>query len=334
MQNTQHSFKLSGDRLELASIIDHLRQLGVSMFAAISPNINGMNKTNWIKTKQIFRSSFHQVHLSASSSDISLEREYFDTNLIGDTAILTFGLWTSKVSQFSLDSSGNGSFTTTTIQGKGNKSLTIISAYIAVQKGSNIGVDSVYAQQVTLHEKQACKDNSIPSKCFCPRTDTIWRLDTVIQELQQQNHAIILMIDANQSYFECSSARGIKPFSIKWLHLQCRMDDPFISLVGRWPNSTTQTPNRDIDFILSYGIKVKNISTLTPNIPAHSGHLGVVVDIDINSYFQSSYSDIYSNLPLLWPQAMVILWNFRWNMLVTNSPFTNYLNAYNYFLTV
>jgi len=69
-QNTQHNFKIYGDGLEMHNIINNLKILGVSMFAAISPNVNWKNSSNWLRTKQLFRPHFNQVHLSASSSDI------------------------------------------------------------------------------------------------------------------------------------------------------------------------------------------------------------------------------------------------------------------------
>jgi hypothetical protein len=37
-----------------------------------------------------------------------------------------------------------------TIQGKGNKFISFLAAYIAVKKGSDIGVESLYAQQYTI----------------------------------------------------------------------------------------------------------------------------------------------------------------------------------------
>jgi hypothetical protein len=48
MQNTQHSFQIYGDGLELTSTIDQLKNIGVSMFSAISPNINWHNYIHWI----------------------------------------------------------------------------------------------------------------------------------------------------------------------------------------------------------------------------------------------------------------------------------------------
>jgi endonuclease/exonuclease/phosphatase family metal-dependent hydrolase len=119
----------------------------------------------------------------------------------------------------------------------------------------------------------------------------------MIRELQSKNHVIVLMIDANQSHSECFSSKGLKPFSIEWLSLQQGMDDPFVQLTGHHPNSTTQTPNHDIDFILTYGVNVINISTMSPNYPSHSDHLGLVLDLDLHSFFSSMYLDICSTTP-------------------------------------
>jgi len=95
MQNTQNSFQLYGDCLDITSTIDQLKNIGASMFSAISPNINWNNQMHWIQTKQLSRPSFNHVHLSASSSNIGLQKEYFTKPLIGGAAILTFGLWSS-----------------------------------------------------------------------------------------------------------------------------------------------------------------------------------------------------------------------------------------------
>ena len=46
-----------------------------------------------------------------------------------------------------------GPFAVTTIQGKGQKDISFILAYIAVQKGSDMGVESLFAQQYTHRNK-------------------------------------------------------------------------------------------------------------------------------------------------------------------------------------
>ena len=162
IQNTQHDFKLYNDGLEMATIIENLKNIDVVMFIPISPNVNGKNPTNWARTKNIFRKHFKQVHLSAVSSNIGEDPLCINKNLVGGSAILTFGLWASKVSSAPIDNSGFGTFSITPIQGKGGKHVSFISAYITVQKGSEIGTESLYAQQVMLHEKHEISRGSIP----------------------------------------------------------------------------------------------------------------------------------------------------------------------------
>jgi len=145
VQNTQHDFKLFDDGISLPIIIENLLNIGANMFVPISPKINWKNPSNFLQTKQIFRPHFPHLHISAVSSDIGNDPLYRKSSLIGGSAILIFGLWSSKISTSPQDESGLGTFTITTIQGKKNKNISFISAYIAVNKGSNIGTKSSYA---------------------------------------------------------------------------------------------------------------------------------------------------------------------------------------------
>jgi hypothetical protein len=83
--------------------------------------------------------------------------------------------------------------------------------------------------------------------------------------------------------------------SIEGLRIQRGLDDPFRTLLGK----RTMIPNWDIDYVLTYGIQVTSISTMSPNFPAHSDHLGIIFDIDIASYFPSTYSDLAPTCPRL-----------------------------------
>jgi hypothetical protein len=105
--------------------------------------------------KYNFRALSQHIHISASSSDIGKHNDYLNTSPLGGSAIITLCLWSSKVSNRFKDLSGHGSYCVTTLQGKNDKKLSFIAAYIAVQKGSNIGVESLYAQQVTVQERQS-----------------------------------------------------------------------------------------------------------------------------------------------------------------------------------
>jgi len=291
MQNSQYAFQIYGDGIKIQSIIDNLKNTGATMYAPIRSNINWHNNMNWTQTKHLFRPAFHQVHISAISSDVGLEVEYKNKSLVGGAALLTFGLWSSKVSQHSHDLSGYGTYTITSIQGTGQKTISFISAYIAVSKGTNISTESVYAQPVSIYEKVSLKKKTHPDRKFCPCSDAIKCLNSVFHDLQQIHYAIIVMIDANQTLSECSTSKDTKAFSIEWLRIQRGMDDPIRILLGQHPNSTTIHPNRDIDFILTFGNDVDNISTLIPDYPAHSDHLGIALDVNLKRFFSSTFSD-------------------------------------------
>ncbi len=134
MQKPQHSFQIYGDTIDLPSIVTNLQSVGANMYIPISPNVNWNTSSTWPRTHHLFCSHFYQVHLSAVSSDIGKNSQYFNKPIVGGAAIQTFGQWASKIQQSFSDSSGFGTFTVTTIQGKGKKHLSIISAYIAIQK--------------------------------------------------------------------------------------------------------------------------------------------------------------------------------------------------------
>lgn len=170
---TQFAFQLCDDGFNLAHISEHLTNLGVQLFAPISRNINWENPSNWICTKCIFRKLSRHLHLSATSNQIGNNPEYTHKSMVGSSALLTFGLWASKISHLNQDPSSYGTYAITMVQGKNNKKVSFISAYIAVQKGSNIGVDSLYAQQVMVYECKCHQSNILPSHSFCPRSDAI-----------------------------------------------------------------------------------------------------------------------------------------------------------------
>jgi hypothetical protein len=123
----------------------------------------------------------------------------------------------------------------------------------------------------------------VPKSEFCPLKDAIRRLKDTIQDLQQKNHPIFPNVGCEP--ITGRMLQGIEPYWIEWLILQRGIDDLFVQLMARWPNSTTITPNRDIDFVLTYGINVSNLSTMAPNIPVHFDHLGIVLDLYLGVYF-------------------------------------------------
>lgn len=77
--------------------------------------------------------------------------------MIGGATIISFNRWASKVCHTHTDPRGPGSYTVMTYQGN-KKKLSIIGAYISVQKGNKAGDNTLYTQQKMLLEKEAIKN--------------------------------------------------------------------------------------------------------------------------------------------------------------------------------
>jgi hypothetical protein len=298
MQNPQYSLQLTNENVNTLQLTSNLKELSTAVFVAISPNINWHNPSHKAQFKHPFNRTFKQVHISATASDVGLLPNYKHTQtLTGGVAILTFDHWASKVCKTYSDPRGHGTYTTTTLQGKNGRFLTIIGAYISVLKGSKAGVNTVHSQQMYMMERTAMNQKKHPSSNLCPRREAIKALSSIISELQSQDHAIILNIDANQTPTECYTKAGIKIHTIEWLKTEHGLDDPFLMLHDARPSSTTITPNRDIDYILTYGVSPQHITLLPIDFPTNSDHRGLCIDINIAEVFQANYSELSNPNP-------------------------------------
>jgi hypothetical protein len=285
--------QLSLDKSTTMRTIANIKELEASVFVIISPNLNWCNISNKIKFKQQFKPLYQQVHLSTTCSAIGNDKNYFNRELLpGGVAIATLDHWASKVTHSMEDARGHGTYTVTTLKGRNGKHLSIIGAYISVQKGQNVGPNTVHAQQTTIMEREAMKHNTALKSNFCPRKEAIKELSHLIYELQVKGHAIILLLDANQTSKECHTKQTLKHHSIEWLRIEHGMTNPFVDLMQKRPDTTTLTPGRDIDYILTYGVEVQHITTLGMHKPASSDHQGIGIDIDISSLFNGQYSTI------------------------------------------
>ncbi len=63
------------------------------------------------------------------------------------------------------------------------------------------------------------------------------------------------------------------------------------------PYSTTNTPHRDIDYILTCGIHPQNITLLPVDFPIQSDHRGICLDISTEHLFQAKYSELSTLTP-------------------------------------
>jgi hypothetical protein len=307
MQNTQYAMQLPHNTPDHIDTILNLKQLDASIFVAISPNVNWYNASNTVAFKKSFQQQYKQIHISSATSRLGKDKQYFNRQTLqGGVAVVTFDHWASKVSSTTSDPREHGTYAVTTIRGKNGRLLSIIGAYISVNKGTTVGPNTVHAQQMTIMEQDALKQNRILPPDTCPRKEAIKALGQIIEDLQKKQHSIILLIDANQTPGESKSKNATKKYSIKWLCETYGMTDPFIELLNNRPNTTTLTPGRDIDYILTYGLNIQNISTLGINMPARSDHQGIGIDICTEELFTGRYSTLHQQ-----PRRLLTLNNVR-----------------------
>ena len=116
--------------------------------------------------KRPFSKQFQQIHLSATSCDIGLTKNYKNRyNLTGGVAIIATGQWVSKVHSTQQDPRGHGSFTVTTLHGRHGKLLSIVAACISVEKGTN---STTFMHSKIHHLVRSAKKQTIYSKQSLP----------------------------------------------------------------------------------------------------------------------------------------------------------------------
>lgn len=84
------------------------------------------------------------------------------------------------------------------------------------------------------------------------------------------------------------------------------MQDPFIEYFDHRPNTTTHTPNRDIDYILTYGLPPVKVTTLEYDLPTKSDHIGICLNIPVEVLFCGKYSGLEQ-----WPTRQLTLQNIK-----------------------
>jgi len=162
-----------------------------------------------------------------------------------------------------------------------------------VPKGSDMGITSMFSQQVYVREQQWIQNKETSSlKNFCPRAEAFKALYTIVTKLKEEGHSIIICLDTNQTPKDCIRQQKIKPYTIEWLKCQTGMDDPFITIYGHRPYTATIHQGRDIDYVLTWNIQPTFLVLLPINNPSTLDHHAICLDIDIEELFQTQYSEL------------------------------------------
>ena len=248
-QNVHHSLQPSSSNPSTLQIVDNLQNLNCSVFCASETNLNWFNPSAKAEIRQAFQKSFQQVHLSTASSTVGTFKEHRNARLLpGGTAILTFDHWVNKISASGTDSRQLGRWCHTTITGKNNRHITIICAYRTCRQGPASGALTAHSQQVLLIETEFLHSNKSSQHAPIPREECIKDLDQLLKSFQDQDHGIILCIDANETPVEsCSSDGTPKRYSIESLLHSRGLIEVCMHQHKDRPSSSTTTPNRFID---------------------------------------------------------------------------------------
>lgn len=184
-------------------------------------------------------------------------------NLVGGAAILTFNQWASKVTQTKNDPRGHGTHTIKSIKGRKKRRYQLLELTFQSKKGSKAGDNNLYHQQTYLMERDAIKITIYEIQPHAPKNKQLWSL---VNSWTPTGTRACHHIDANQTPNGSKNGINVKHASIEWLKKEHGVDDPFIDLHGNRPPSTTKILHRDIYYILTFGLNVRGVTTLEPDL--------------------------------------------------------------------
>jgi len=290
-QNMHRSVGASDNPLT-GTLLDRLNDMDADIFMASETNINWKSATFRNDFQQKVRNIWPSNRVAFSSSDVGLEFEVTDF-LPGGTCTMAVDNLSMRVIKVGEDESGLGRWSYITLEGQDGRKLTFITAY-RICKGTMKGTStSCMQQQKVIHNqemKQGVQTSSIDTTYL--REKFIHDLMLFIQSLQEEGHALVLGLDANETPPESMKNDTPKEGSISWLLEQTGLEEVFESRFGEIPDSTTTTPGRFIDRVAVYGIPVQRATILRAHMPARSDHLGIVVDLDLKYLFNNACSPL------------------------------------------
>jgi len=239
----------------------------------INLNINNPKVRNSIH--QAFKQVYPHYKLSMSHTPDDFGRL---RKKPGGTALAIPGHLTSRIKTTGQDTIGRWSYITLTKKDK--QLLTIISAYrVSTKFGPHVGHTTIVAQEFRCLIQAGRPQNIDPRKAFI--TDII----TFIKDLQQSQHDIILLMDANE-------APNTRDGVIQQLQQECQLYD---ALTYKYPHPPSPSsykngPHR-LDYILISDTLLPHVQHITMLPFDHSevisDHRPMLIDFNFNAVFNS-----------------------------------------------
>lgn len=235
------------------------------------------------KCYSIIKRYWNQTKIGSTCSTENQQKIYQP----GGVLMITGNDW-ANCSVSKNDPSDLGRWTESTITGKQNTKVTIITAYTVCKNSiSNCGPSTVFAQQWHILRR------SSPDETIDPRKTMMLDLGNRIKELKGEGSEVILLIDANDSLQKPSSE------FTKWAE-ELSLRDPLIHLHGTDDEPATHSSgSKRIDYILTTA-PILDYVTSAGILPLHdlciSDHRAIFIDVDLRKFLQLKKSDTLTNV--------------------------------------
>ena len=196
------------------------------------------------------------------------------------------GEWTSRIIEGTEDDSYMGRWSVIRLQGKGNRKLAIICGYRPVKTEIRKTGSSIVYRQQWNHMRALGNENPEP------RSQFLKDLTKYIKSLRDDNHEILLMLDANES-------TGKKNSHINRFFTDCGLSDLHATKHRNLPDppNTYMRGKKCIDFIAGTTGIIKSMEKA--GIEAfsqtfHSDHRGLYVDLNLTDLLAGKPTDLGS----------------------------------------
>ena len=184
----------------------------------------------------------------------------------GGVMTVVTGNWVGRLSECAPDSHGLGQWTTSTLRGKMDTHLTIVTAYqVCKDNIQTTGAKTAFRQQWSLLRHSHAEPD--------PRKSFISDLDALLTQLGEASHEIILLLDANESLSDRYS--GIRTLTRK--HNLADLHTRLHGLEGQ--PATYIRGTKKIDFIFGSKGVAGNTSRAGITPFETSDHRGLFVDV-------------------------------------------------------
>lgn len=257
--NNPNGLKLSSDPLSVQYSLSLLSSLGVGAISLAETNLNWNHPRIVSRLKSTIKKEWKHSALVTSHiiEDITSEIQP------GGTLTVVTNNWTSRIIDRGADPYGLGRWTYVTMRGKDGIKITLVTAYrICPQTLSSIGPHTSTAQQFRHLSKDFREADLIHDPK--PRLQFIVDLQAWLEYKIQDNHSIILALDANEGIQDITGSYHPLEFtldrpistkghdgSLATLMHTCGLRDPLCLQHTESPPPPTYSRGKDrIDYIL------------------------------------------------------------------------------------